>query len=386
MDAEKVFEVGGNDCNAYFKWTTEMDGVMLEVLREQKSKGQKEDRAFSAEAYRKVVEEINDKFSLNINKTKVMNRLKTLKEQMVLSKEIELKSGIGWNDSSKTFEAPLEVWKSLIKANPRYKNIKGKSLHHLEILREIYEKDVATGAQAESAREKVQRWEREETHISIDEIDEMQANNHVYLDKFSTFDFESVPSTSGSQFGISNPFVPNASVAKGKKRKAPMTNEYSSQLNEVSSAMKDIAQAILNTNTQVWKPAEIYEAVAKLGLEVDKLFEAVELLNEYPNLIGTILHLEGLDGDLKRTQRLKFWPPLDELLVEKYKFLEADVCKFTEFLCPLLDIASENRPTAAQCLQHPCLRIKDAKPRGEQNEAIVGKLEVGMTKLKVQVN
>ncbi|KAG6508181.1 hypothetical protein ZIOFF_033552 [Zingiber officinale] len=85
MDAEKVFEVeGGNDCNAYFKWTTEMDGVMLEVLREQKSKGQKEDRAFSAEAYRK--------------------------------------------------------------ANPKYKNIKGKSLHHLEILREIYEKDVATGA------------------------------------------------------------------------------------------------------------------------------------------------------------------------------------------------------------------------------------------------
>ncbi|XP_042448958.1 uncharacterized protein LOC122033868 [Zingiber officinale] len=265
MDAEKVFEVGGNDCNAYFKWTTEMDGVMLEVLREQKSKGQKEDRAFSAEVYRKVVEEINDKFSLNINKTKVMNRLKTLKEQMVLSKEIELKSRIGWNDSFKTFEAPLEVWKSLIKANPRYKNIKGKSLHHLEILREIYEKDVATGAQAESAREKVQRWEREETHITIDEIDEMQANNHVYLDKFSTFDFE---------------------IAKGKKRKAPMTNEYSSQLNEVSSAMKDIAQAILNTNTQVWKPAEIYEAVAKLGLEVDKLFEAVELLNEHPNLIG----------------------------------------------------------------------------------------------------
>ncbi|KAG6526251.1 hypothetical protein ZIOFF_016233 [Zingiber officinale] len=120
MDAEKVFEVeGGNDCNAYFKWTTEMDGVMLEVLREQKSKSQKEDRAFSAEAYRKVVEEINDKFSLNINKTKVMNRLKTLKEQMVLAKEIEFKSGIGWNDSSKTFEAPLEVWKSLIKANPK---------------------------------------------------------------------------------------------------------------------------------------------------------------------------------------------------------------------------------------------------------------------------
>ena len=138
---------------------------------------------------------------------------------------------------------------------------------------------------------KVQRWEREEAHISIHEIDEMQANNQVYLDNFSTFDFESLPSTPGSQFGTSNPFEPNASVVKGKKRKAPMTNEYSSQLNEVSSAMKDIAQAILNTNTQVWKPAEIYEAVAKLGLEVDKLFEAVELLNEHPNLVGVFFLL-----------------------------------------------------------------------------------------------
>ena len=62
-----------------------------------------------------MVEEINEKFSLNINKNKVLNRLKTLKEQMVLAKEIELKSGMGWNDTSKTFEAAPEVWKSLLK-------------------------------------------------------------------------------------------------------------------------------------------------------------------------------------------------------------------------------------------------------------------------------
>ena len=40
MDGEKVVEVeGGNDCDAYFRWTIEMDGLMLEVLREQKNKG-----------------------------------------------------------------------------------------------------------------------------------------------------------------------------------------------------------------------------------------------------------------------------------------------------------------------------------------------------------
>ena len=48
----------------------------------------------------------------------------------------------------------------LLQANPKFRLIKGKSLYHLDILREIYDKDIATGAQAESAREKVRRWER----------------------------------------------------------------------------------------------------------------------------------------------------------------------------------------------------------------------------------
>ncbi|XLU64533.1 hypothetical protein S245_023742 [Arachis hypogaea] len=86
-----------------------MDGLMLEVLKEQKNKGQKEDRTFSTESYRKVVEKINEKFSVSINKSKVLNRLKTLKEQMVLAKEINQKSGIEWNDTTKTFEVTPDV-------------------------------------------------------------------------------------------------------------------------------------------------------------------------------------------------------------------------------------------------------------------------------------
>jgi len=61
-----------------------------------------------------VVAEINERFSLNIFKIKVLNRLTTLKEQMVLAKAISLKSGIGWNDTTTTFEAPMKVWKSLL--------------------------------------------------------------------------------------------------------------------------------------------------------------------------------------------------------------------------------------------------------------------------------
>jgi len=57
-----------------------MDEVMLEILKEQKNKGQKEEKTFSSKAYRKVIAKINERFSLNISRIKVLNHLKTFKE------------------------------------------------------------------------------------------------------------------------------------------------------------------------------------------------------------------------------------------------------------------------------------------------------------------
>lgn len=88
---------------------------------------------------------------------------------------------------------------------------------------------------------------------------------------------------------------------------------------------------------------------------------------------------------MKRIRRLKYWP-LDKLLVEKYKFSEVDAREFAEFLCPLLDFAPEKRPTAAQCLQHPWLQVRDAKSSGENSQTGLEMLDIGMSKLKVQVS
>ena len=86
----------------------------------------------------------------------------------------------------------------------------------MDIHREIYDKDIATGAQAESAREKVRRWERENREMSIDEIDEMQANNEIHLESFNPFDSESVPSMPTTQ-GPSSSIQSNTSSAKCRK-------------------------------------------------------------------------------------------------------------------------------------------------------------------------
>lgn len=86
-------------------------------------------------------------------------------------------------------------------------------------------------------------------------------------------------------------------------------------------------------------------------------------------------------GDLKRIRRLKFWP-LDRLLVDKYRFSEADAREFAEFLCPLLDFAPEKRPTAQQCLQHPWLNLRTQKET--KHESNMESLGVGVSNLQIK--
>ncbi|KAI4325403.1 hypothetical protein MLD38_030807 [Melastoma candidum] len=90
----------------------------------------------------------------------------------------------------------------------------------------------------------------------------------------------------------------------------------------------------------------------------DHLAMMMELLGKIPKKIATggIKSKDFFDryGDLKRIRRLKSCP-IDRLLVDRYKFPEAEAREFAEFLTPLLDFAPEKRPTAQQCLQHPWL-------------------------------
>ncbi|KAJ4842175.1 hypothetical protein Tsubulata_020720, partial [Turnera subulata] len=178
---------------------------------------------------------------------KVTNRLKTLKEQMALAVDLLYnKSGFGWNDNTKRFEASSEVWNTLIQAKPKFRIVRGKSLDHLELLRDIYEKDRATGGGSGTAKEKVKQWEREKR------------------------------TTSASK-----------SSSSSSKKKPRLNDELSEEIKEVSSAMKQVANAILTTNRRVWTEEEMFEAMGKLGLKGMALCDAVDWLVVHPNLIGT---------------------------------------------------------------------------------------------------
>ncbi|KAA0025610.1 hypothetical protein IC582_018574 [Cucumis melo] len=120
----------------------------------------------------------------------------------------------------------------------------------------------------------------------------------------------------------------------------------------------------------------------------DHLALMMELLGKMPRkiAIGGARSKDYFDrhGDLKRIRRLKFWS-LDRLLVEKYKFSEADAQSFAEFLSLVLDFAPEKRPTAQQCLQHPWLNPRNLPQTEMKNKTEVEKVNVGMSKLQIRV-
>ncbi|KAJ4836788.1 hypothetical protein Tsubulata_004706, partial [Turnera subulata] len=157
-------------------------------------------------------------------------------------------------------------------AKPKFRIVRGKSLDHLELLRDIYEKDRATGGGCGTAKEKVKQWEREKRSMSIEEIDEMQANNEVFLEIFAAND-ESNPTQSNGPTSLAT--SASKSSSSSSKKKPRLNDELSEEIKEVSSVMKQVANAILTTNRRVWTEEEMFEAMGRLGLKGMALCDAV---------------------------------------------------------------------------------------------------------------
>ena len=60
-------------------------------------------------------------------------------------------------------------------------------------------------------------------------------------------------------------------------------------------------------------------------------------------------------GDLKHIKSLKFWP-VEDVLVEKYRFSTKDAEEIASFMIPLLEYDTKERATALDCLRHKWLQ------------------------------
>jgi len=103
---------------------------------------------------------------------------------------------------------------------------------------ELFARDRATGAAAETAKERRNRMntnkERPET---IEEIDRMVSTDEISLENFTTGD--DIPITSTMPASPTNP--PNTTKSKSKKRKM---EEEDAVTSKITTAITDVAAAI----------------------------------------------------------------------------------------------------------------------------------------------
>ncbi|KAJ3704828.1 hypothetical protein LUZ61_008533 [Rhynchospora tenuis] len=281
-------EKGLDGC--YLAWTKPMDTFLLQVLRDQQLKGLKGDSGFQASAYRKAMEEINKKFNLKINKEKIQNRLKTLKEIMNLTLDFLKKSGLEWDEKTSKVQASDKVWDDLIKANPKMRRIRDKEICNFDLLCDIFEKNRASGSTSKTCKERLQQWEEEA--LTINDVDRLQEENVVVLDNFENL-------TSGTQNGVANGASSSTKTTKktsklGVKRKADeiqsrSASEIAKQCDEglmiVTNSISEIARQLavaneyfLKSTSRVYTPEEIYAEVQKLEISGDEMLGVVDFL------------------------------------------------------------------------------------------------------------
>ncbi|KAJ4755929.1 Myb/SANT-like DNA-binding domain protein [Rhynchospora pubera] len=277
--SEKILDAG------YFTWTKMMDKFLLEVLREQQLKGLKNDRSFQPEAYRVAVKALNTKFNMKITREKIVNRLKTLKENMHLVIQALGKSGLSWDETTKKVQAAP-------KENSKLKRIRDKEICNFELLCDIFGVDRAKGGISTTCKERLRQLGNDT--ITIDDVDRLQAENMVILDNMEN-------PTSGAHHENANGVSPSTKSMKrssklGIKRKVQDLgtnntdsktpgNQMEEGLNRVTNSMSEIARALqvanenfIKSNSRIYSPEEILAELKKLGISGDGMLDAADLL------------------------------------------------------------------------------------------------------------
>ncbi|XP_050230987.1 uncharacterized protein LOC126680005 [Mercurialis annua] len=290
-------EVEVTTTERYLRWPKAMDELLLELLKEEKVKGNKDEKQFNKVAWGNVVVALNAEFQKigkKIDKAKVVNRLKTITRLMNYAIELlDKQSGFCWNDITKKIEAVPNVWDSVIKVKSEYCLVRDKELYFLDAARELFEKDRANRKSAATAKEKVCKWQAE-PKSNVEDIDEMQINDDILLIQQDSLN-RSVPK-SPTRDSNSSANQPSEQPSKGVKQRRIASDIIANELREVASSMKEIARAITITSRRIYTANEITTELKKLRLGKWKVMECLDFLKDNEHLVERFF---ACDDDIK---------------------------------------------------------------------------------------
>ncbi|KAA8521825.1 hypothetical protein F0562_012504 [Nyssa sinensis] len=279
-----------------FIWTALMDDTLIDAFYQQNVIGNKIDGTFTTKAYDEVVKELCEKLGMDVNKDKIKNRLKTIKTHF--NECFDLfnygLSGFSWSPITKLWSAEPEVWKSLIEAKSKAEKWRTTLINHYDKLCEMFAKDRATGAGAETAKEKRRRWvssTSEDPLESIHNIDQLVSQNEVTLENFICDlddDVENITSPKAPST------VPSQSATSKKKNKKMRYDDEKDV--QMVKAIESVAEAIKEGNAiyekyhqPVYLEKEVYNELIAIGVQEFLLDDAYLYLTSHPDKMRQFL-------------------------------------------------------------------------------------------------
>ncbi|KAL7204974.1 hypothetical protein ACSBR2_017987 [Camellia fascicularis] len=190
-------------------------------------------------AYDKIVKELCEIYNLDLDKAKVKNRLKTIKEHFAECYDLfKHTSGFAWSPVTRMFTLEPEVWEALIEVKPYVEKWKCTPIGNYEKLVEIYGKDRETGVGAEIAKKRVRLWANSSNNDHVDRIeviDELVHQNEANLESFNLVDEDIVVLSPES-----------GTSSKAKKRR--LSNDGERDVDILKTTLQDIASATREGN------------------------------------------------------------------------------------------------------------------------------------------
>ena len=114
-----------NKKNEKFIWAPQMDEALIDAFYSQQLQGRKVNGQFTTKAYDLIVLEVREKLgTMDIDKDKVKNRMKSIKANFSEWFDLFVKNGSGfaWDSITMCWTAEPEVWKDKIKVSFKFYN------------------------------------------------------------------------------------------------------------------------------------------------------------------------------------------------------------------------------------------------------------------------
>ncbi|XP_060182443.1 uncharacterized protein At2g29880-like [Lycium barbarum] len=124
----------------YAKWSEVQDEHFIYFIAEQVKLGRTQQGGLTTEGWDGVEREMNKLYGDKLDKTKMKNRMRTLKKTRATMKRMIQHSGFGWNEETRKVDAEDDVW-----AHPKDAQYRTKKLPDYSTLALIFGHTVADG-------------------------------------------------------------------------------------------------------------------------------------------------------------------------------------------------------------------------------------------------